>query len=341
MTGIQGHDSTIAAFMAAMRGSRNHHGWLFSGPEGVGKASFAVIAARRLLAESADPTLGEHGIDLSDNHPTAALMDAWSHPDFILIDRLPKDPKVADKPRIEWAANEELRRSIRVDQIRSLNRRFAVHPTFSSRRIVILDGAEHCEVSASNALLKMLEEPPQGTIFILITHAPGRLLPTIRSRCRTLRFSGLSDDAMTSALRAHLPSAAPDEIATLKQLGQGSPGRALKLAGLDIAGMTSTLRRIAATGDPDSRDRASLSQSMAAKSAQARFEAFLALVPAFLATEAKASSGRAIGPILTAWESARDLASHAVPGSLDPLAVTFALASHVATLAPTGGAVKA
>ena len=319
--------------MTAMRGQRRHHGWLFAGPEGIGKASLAIMAARRLLAESADPTLGQNGLTLSDTHPTAALMDAWSHPDFILIDRLPKDQKVADKPRIEWAENEELRRSIRVEQVRDLNRRFITHPTFSSRRIVILDGAEYCEVSTSNALLKLLEEPPEGTIFILITHAPGRLLPTIRSRCRTLRFSGLTGDGMTSALRAQLPNAAPDEIATLRELGQGSPGRALKLAGVDVGGMTAALRRIAATGDPDNRDRAALSQSMTTKSAQRRFEAFLGLVLAFLAAEAKSSSARATGPILKAWEAARDLASYAVPGSLDPQAVTFALASHVAALA--------
>lgn len=341
MTEILGHDATMKAFMTAMRGPRSHHGWLFAGPEGVGKASLAVVAARRLLAESADPALERTGLTLSDTHPTAALMDAWSHPDFILIDRLPKDQKVADKPRIEWAENEELRRSIRVEQVRDLNRRFITHPTFSSRRIVILDGAEYCEVSTSNALLKLLEEPPQGTIFILITHAPGRLLPTIRSRCRTLRFSGLSEDRMTSVLRARLPSAAPDEIETLKELGKGSPGRALKLSGGDVGGMTAALKRIAASGDPDNRERAVLAQSMVAKSAQARFEAFLGLVPVFLANHAKSSCGHATGPILRAWEAARDLASTAVPGSLDPQAVTFALASHVATLAPASGAVKA
>jgi DNA polymerase III subunit delta' len=341
MTNIQGHDASINAFMAAMRGTRSHHGWLFAGPEGIGKASLAKTTARRLLAEAADPKLGFDTIELSPAHPTAALIDAWSHPDFILVDRLPKDPKVADKPRIEWAENEELRRSIRVDQVRDLNRRFATHPTFSSRRIVIIDGAEYLEVEASNALLKMLEEPPLGTVFILVTHTPGRLLPTIRSRCRALRFHGLNDDSMTSVLQAKLRDASPEEIETLRALGQGSPGRALKLAGVDVSGMTAALQRIATTGDPDNRDRAILSSSMASKSAQARFEAFLGLVPAFLASEAKTGSERVLRPILEAWEEAQDLASYAVPGSLDPQAVTFALASHVATLAPQGGAVKA
>ena len=334
MTEIRGHDAAMAGFLSAMRGARPHHGWLFSGPEGIGKATLAIAAARRLLAEAADPTLEQEGLYLSASHPTSSLMNAWSHPDFILIDRLPKDAKVCDKPRSEWGEGEELRRSIRVDQIRGLYQRFATHPTYSSRRIVILDGAEYCEVEASNALLKLLEEPPNGTMFILVTHAPGRLLPTIRSRCRMLRFSGLSDDIMTSVLRTHLPDAAPNEISVLKDLGQGSPGKALRLAGTDVGGMTAALKRIAAYGDPDNRERAALSQSMSTKAGQVRFEAFLGLVPAFLAGEVKIRHGKALGAALKEWEAARDLASYAVPGSLDVQAVSFALASHVAALAP-------
>jgi DNA polymerase III subunit delta' len=338
---IIGHDATIGSFLAAMRGDRPHHGWLFAGAEGLGKASLAMAAAKRLLAEAADPGLADISIDVRSDHPTVQLIEAWSHPDFILIDRMPKDPKLVEKPRVEWPDDVERRRSIRVDQIRDLNRRFATHPTFSSRRIVIIDGAEDCEVGASNALLKMLEEPPAGTIFILVSHSPGRLLPTIRSRCRMLRFSALDDAAMTSALRANLPQVLMEEIAVLARLGEGSPGRAVHLAGLDVGGMTAALERILQTGDPDNGDRSALSGSMTAKSAQARFEAFLGLVPAFVAAHAKTRGGAALGDALIHWEKARALAQHAVAGSLDPQAVTFALASHVAALAPTGGAVKA
>ena len=333
MTEIRGHEATTAGFLSAMRGDRPHHAWLFAGPEGLGKASLAMQAARRLLAESADPTLAGQGLYVPETHPTASMMAAWSHPDFVLLDRLPKDAKMVEKPRTEWGEKEELRRSIRVDQVRDLHKRFATHPTFSTRRVVVLDGAEYCEVGASNALLKMLEEPPAGTIFLLVTHAPGRLLPTIRSRCRMLRFSGLSDDLMTSILRAQLPSAAPNEIATLRELGQGSPGRALKLSGADVTGMTATLRKIATTGDRDNRERAALGQSMTPKAAQGRYEAFLGLVPAFLASEAQTRTGRALGASLSLWEASRDLASHAIPGSLDPQSVTLALAGHVAELA--------
>jgi DNA polymerase III subunit delta' len=225
--------------------------------------------------------------------------------------------------------------------VRDLHRRFATRPTFSSRRVVVIDGAETCEVSASNALLKMLEEPPTGTIFILITHAPGRLLPTIRSRCRLLRFAGLEEEAMRTALRTALPNVGEQELQALITLGQGSPGRAIRLAGLGVDAMTAMLNKIAATGDPDNGLRVALSASMSPKAAQARFEAFLGLVPAFLASKARERQGGALRAALGHWEEARDLASHAIPGSLDPQSVAFALASHVAALAPTGGAAKA
>jgi DNA polymerase III subunit delta' len=324
-----------------MRGERPHHGWLFSGAEGLGKATLALKLARRLLAEATDPNLPVAGLEIREDHPTASLMDAWSHPDFILIDRLPKDAKMAEKPRADWAENEELRRSIRVDQVRDLHRRFATRPTFSSRRVVVIDGAETCEVSASNALLKMLEEPPTGTIFILVTHAPGRLLPTIRSRCRVLRFAGLEEDAMRLALRSALSSVGEQELQALITLGQGSPGRAIRLAGLGVDAMTVMLNKIATTGDPDNGLRVALSASMSPKAAQARFEAFLGLVPGFLAQRARSQQGVVLSRTIKQWEEARDLASHAIPGSLDPQSVTFALASHVAALAPAGGAAKA
>ncbi len=334
MTTIVGHDATIAAFLSAMRGDRPHHGWLFAGDEGVGKASLAMSAARRLLAEAADPNLTGESLHLREDHPTAALMDAWSHPDFILIDRLPKDPKVAEKPRADWPEGEERRRSIVADQVRDLNRRFSTHPTYSTRRIVVIDGAESMEVVAANALLKMLEEPPAGTIFILVTHAPGRLLPTIRSRCRMLRFSGLADDVMTSILGAEIGTANAAEIAALVSLGQGAPGRAIRQAGLGIDKIIASLDQIAATGDRDNVVRLALANSMSTKSSQVRFEALLGLAPAYLATQARKRHGKALSEALRGWEGVRDLAQHAVLGSLDPQAVTLQLASHVAALAP-------
>lgn len=341
MTSIFGHDATIAAFRAALHGERLHHAWLLTGPQGVGKFTTAMQFARRMLAEGMGLPPDTPGIEVPLQHSAAKLLDAWSHPDFALLDRLPKDEKIAAKSRAEWGEGEELSRSIKVGQVRALNAMFATVPSMSSRRVIVIDEAETFEVSAANALLKRLEEPPQGTIFLLVAHSPGRLLPTIRSRCRVLRFGKLDDAAMTSVLRTQLPEAAASEIASLVAAGDGSPGRGLHFAGLDIASIDMVLKALATEGDPDNSRRLALSQQLAGKSAQARYEVFLQRTPAFLALEARRRSGEALGKALKHWEAARSLAAHAVAGSLEPQNVVFNMAGHVAALAPAGSSAKA
>lgn len=342
MSLVIGHDAPMAAFRAAMQSARLHHGWLLAGPQGVGKATVAHQMARRLLAEAMglDPSIA--GLDVPFSHPAARLLDAWSHPDFALIDRLPKDDKLlSSTPRAEWPVDEERARSIKVDQIRALNAMFATKPSLSGRRVIIIDDAETMEISAANALLKRLEEPPEGTIFLLVTHSPGRLLPTIRSRCRLLRFDPLSDAEMALVLRGQLPEAAPDEINALVAAGQGAPGKAVNFAGLDVAGLDAVLEALAREGDRDNGRRLALAQQLSAKAAQARYELFLQRVPAFIADEARRRQGDALGVALSQWEQARMLAGHAVSASLDPQNVVFALAGHVAALAPGGASAKA
>src|SRR5690606_27502202 len=128
---------------------------------------------------------------------------------------------------------------------------------------------------AANALLKNLEEPPAGTTFFLISHAPGRLLPTIRSRCRQLRFTPLSDADMRLALRRALPEEPAEEIDALVGVGKGSPGRALGFAGLDIAALDAAMDRLVGQGDPTNAIRSILSRQLGTKAAQARYEAYL------------------------------------------------------------------
>lgn len=341
MTALVGHDATIAAFRAALHGARLHHAWLLTGPQGVGKMTAAMQFARRMLAEGMGLSPDTPGIDVPLQHPAAKLLDAWSHPDFALLDRLPKDDKVASKSRADWGEDEELARSIKVGQVRALNPMFATAPSMSSRRVIVIDEAETFEVSAANALLKRLEEPPAGTIFLLVAHSAGRLLPTIRSRCRVLRFGALDSAAMTSVLRAKLPDAEPSEIAALVAAGDGSPGRALRYAGLDIASIDQALTDLVTLGDADNARRLALSQQLSGKAAQARYEVFLQRAPAFLAAEVRRRSGDALGHALKQWEAARSLAAHAVAGSLDPQNVVFSMAGNVAALAPAGSSAKA
>jgi DNA polymerase III subunit delta' len=306
-----------------------HHGWLLTGPEGVGKASFARGVAQRLLAEAMGAMPSGGGLSVPEDHPTARLIAAGSHPDLVVLERQINE-KTGDRAR-----------SINVDQVRQLASRFAMAPSQSQRRVVIIDAADDMERSGANALLKNLEEPPAHTIFLLVSHVSGRLLPTIRSRCTNLRFSRLSDEAMTSVLRDHLPEAPFEEVQALVAVGEGAPGRALGFAGLDVAEIDATLEALARHGDPHNAARVKLAQKLALKSAQPRYEAFLARVPTFIAQRARARQGDALATALHQWTAARRLAESAVQLSLDQQSTVFALAGHVAALAPRDGAAKA
>jgi DNA polymerase-3 subunit delta' len=312
-----GQEAQVQAFLAANAGARMHHGWILAGPKGLGKASFARAAATRLLAEAAGPPPGGEGLFVPAGHQVRSLVEAGTHPDFMYLTRLERE------------TTGELARNISVDQIRSLQRLFSNSPSLSSRRVIIIDAADDLERGAANALLKNLEEPPAGTLFLLVGHAPGRLLPTIRSRCRMLRFSPLDDRQMEAVLRAQLPDADASEIAALVKAGEGSPGRALSFAGLDLAGIEESLAAIAKEGDPDNARRLGLARALATKAARPRYEAFLERAPAFIAARAR-HSRHGLPVAIKAWEDARQLAASAIPLSLDPATVVFEMCGHVA-----------
>jgi len=324
VTPLYGHDSAVAAFRDALDSGRLHHAWLIAGPEGVGKNLFASKAALRVLAGGQRPVEAP-GLDVPDDHPAARLVAAGSHPDLMRLERLPR----------ENSSTGELARNINVDQVRSLQRLFNTTASFSPWRVVIVDSIDDLERNAANALLKNLEEPPPNSVFLLVSHAPDRLLPTIRSRCRPLRLAPLDDDAMTSALRAALPDAGEAEIAELAAAGRGSPGRALAWRGLDIAALDRALAELVRDGDPTNARRGALGQSLALKSAQPRYEAFLARAPSLIAAEAKARRGPALADALKTWERAQALASSARGLSLEPESVVFELAGMLASLAPS------
>jgi DNA polymerase-3 subunit delta' len=324
VTPLYGHDTAVAAFRDSLDSGRLHHAWLIAGPEGVGKALFAAKAALRVLAQG-QGRVDSPGLDVQDEHPAARLVAAGSHPDLMRLERLPR----------ENSASGELARNINVDQVRSLQRLFNTTASLSSWRVVIVDSIDDLERNAANALLKNLEEPPPTSLFLLVSHAPERLLPTIRSRCRPLRLSALDDDAMTSALRSALPDSDEREMADLASAGQGSPGRALAWRGLDVAGLDKAMNELVRDGDPTNARRGALAQSLALKSAQPRYEAFLARAPSRIAGEAKARRGPALAEALKTWERAQGLASSARGLSLEPESVVYELAGMLASLAPS------
>ncbi|MFN3945557.1 MAG: AAA family ATPase [Allosphingosinicella sp.] len=323
MNRLHGHGEAVAAFRAALDSGRLHHAWLVSGPEGVGKSLFAMKAALRVLAEG-QGKLDAPGIDVPDSHSAARLAAAGSHPDLMRLERLVK----------ETSSTGELARSIGIEQVRGLQRLFSTTASLSPWRAVVIDAIDDLERPAANALLKNLEEPPAHSVFLLVSHSPARLLPTIRSRCRQLRLSPLDDDAMAAALRQALPDAEEEEIAELVRVGEGAPGRAIAFRGLDVAGLDAAMRALVEDGDPTGGRRAALAQSLSLKSAQPRYEAFLTRAPSFIAATARARRGAELAEALRAWERASDLASGAVRLSLEPQSVVYELAGILAGLAP-------
>ncbi len=322
-----GHDAQVTAFLKALSSGRPHHAWLLTGPRGIGKGQFARKAAARMLAHAAGESDGADTLDIAVEGQTAKLIAAESHPDFRIVERL-----VSDR-------TSGLARSITVDQIRSLRALFATTPSLASCRVIIIDSVDDLEKGGANALLKSLEEPPRNTVFFLVSHAPGRLLPTIRSRCRQLSFRPLNDATMDAILAETIPDAS--RRSRLAALAKGIPADALAIAALDMAAIEDGLVAIAADGDPTNARRCALAQSLALKAAASRYEAFLRRVPAFIAERARCAEGDRLERALDAWSATEQLARHAIPQSLVAETVVFEMAGHVAALAPSDDAAKA
>lgn len=280
-----GQDAAEAEFLEAFAADRLHHGWLLTGPRGVGKATLAWRIARFLLASppvendglfGAPPPPETLGVD--PEHPVARRILAGGEPGLASITRSVNE------------RTNRMRDEIVVDDIRKLNRFFGLSAADGGRRVVIVDTADDMNTSAANALLKMLEEPPARTTLLLISHQPSALLPTIRSRCRTLRLSALNPDDMQAALAqtgAEMP-ADPDQTMRLAALASGSVGAALRLISLDGLHLYAELIAILNSLPKLDRQRAlALAETAAQRGAAERFELLLTLIDIALARLAR------------------------------------------------------
>jgi DNA polymerase-3 subunit delta' len=235
---VFGQDTAQAGFLDAFNAGRLHHGWLISGPEGIGKATLAWRIARFLLTMPDAAPAGLFAapppatLTTDPGHPVAHRLRALSDPGLFLL-RRPFDDKT-----------DRLKTQITVEEVRRLHNFFHLSAADGGRRVVIVDAMDEMNTQGANALLKMLEEPPARTTLLLIAHQPGRLLPTIRSRCRELRLSPLGPVAMAAALE-QAGVGTPDAPAALAELAGGSVGEALRLIAEDGLTMYARLAALA------------------------------------------------------------------------------------------------
>lgn len=317
---IVGQDRAVEQFASAWVGRQLHHAWLLGGPRGVGKATFARAAARRVLADAAGPPVDLPGIETPNDHPMVRLVEAGSHPDMRWLKR-----ELNEK-------TGNLNRNIKVDQVRELGEFMALSAGLSPWRVAVIDTVDDLEPSGANALLKMLEEPPPNTLFFLISNAPGRLLPTIRSRCRLLHFDALGDDAMTSILEANSPDLTASERKRIVGMSFGSAGRALAFAELGLAKVEEAALAILREGDPTNARRSALASELGKKASAERYAAFLELAPSLIAREARGLRGDSLERALDAYGKARELAAVAPRVSLDPAATVFQIGGILAAV---------
>ncbi len=224
---LVGHEAAEHALIEACRSGRLPHAWLLSGPRGIGKATLAHRFARFLLSggvarlgsgpslfgdESAAPSLF-----VEPEHPVFRRMLAGGHADFRVVERgvNPETGKV--------------RSEIVIDDVRELGGFLRLTPAEGGYRVVIIDSADELNRNAANAVLKILEEPPPKAVLLLVSHAPARLLATIRSRCRKLALAPLGEPALRAVIGARQPALSPSETDGIVRLADGSPGRALEL----------------------------------------------------------------------------------------------------------------
>lgn len=287
-----GQAAAEAEFLAAHASGRLHHAWLLTGPRGVGKATLAWRIARFLLATPDAEGDGLFGappppasLDIDPEHPAARRIAAGADPGLAAVSR-----SVNEK-------TNRMRGEIVVDDIRRLTPFFGLSATDGGRRVVIVDAADEMNPSAANALLKTLEEPPDRATLLLIAHQPSRLLPTIRSRCRSLRLAPLGVQDMAAALD-QAGAETPPHPERLAALAGGSVGAALRLMALDGLALYEEVIALLASLPRLDRPRAlALADRAAARGGAERFELLLTLIDTALARLARAgASGSAPAP---------------------------------------------
>lgn len=276
-----GHDDAIRTLEQALASGRLHHGWLFHGRRGIGKATLAFRFARALLAGGASRA----GLDLEPEHPVFTQVAGGHHPDLTVIEA-ERDPKTG-----------KVKPAIPVDRVREATARLHTTSAISARRVVIVDGAEQLNRNAANALLKPLEEPPAGAVLILVTHRPSQVAATLRSRCAKLPMHGLDEATLNHLLKHHAPGLAEAARPPIVAMAKGSIGRALELAGGEWLDIYKKVLTTVAADPPDALALDDLASALAKWSAKDGFPAVMDLIQTIFGRIIAAATDRGGPPL--------------------------------------------
>jgi DNA polymerase III subunit delta' len=274
---LHGHEAAEGRFLQAWAAGRLHHAWLLRGPAGIGKATLAYRMARALIAQPHPGLLGGFlgaalapaGLDAPPGCSVRARILAQSEPRLFVLRRTP-DPKAKPENR------HKLRTQIVVDDVRRLRRFLGLTAADGGWRVVLIDPADEMNTFSANALLKYLEEPPPETMFILVSDAPSGLLPTIRSRCRTLDLAPLGPEPLAGALTQAGAEVPPGAAVALAELSGGSAGQAIRLLAGD--GLALYARIVGLFGDGRAVARSPMLELAERSAGRANAEAYRLLL---------------------------------------------------------------
>lgn len=339
-----GHGEAETALAQASSAGRLAHAWLFSGPDGVGKATLAVRFARHLL--SGQPSTGEGltGPAQDPNSRVYRLVAGDAHPDLLTIRR----PEAPDK------AGAKRPQDLPIDQVRRIPSFLSMSASEGGWRVVIVDEADRLSRNAANALLKVLEEPPARTVLILIAVMPGRLLPTIRSRCRRLSLERLSDADLSLWLDQSglaVPEADKDLLIGLAEGSPGKLGRLIEAGGADAYRTLGAV--VAGAGRMDWAAVHKLSDGLSRANAEAAYEMSAEMLTNWLQSAIRSLAGGTEAPpapwlaqagdgaqsavqldrLLKVWEKAQDLFAAAKSANLDKRTVLIQIFAALETAA--------
>ncbi|MCG7393840.1 DNA polymerase III subunit delta' [Microvirga sp. ACRRW] len=278
-----GHREGEGAFIEGLRSGRLHHAWLIGGPQGIGKATLAYRLARAVLdpRKANDPALAS--LDVSPEAQVARQVSALSHPNLSILRRAPATDKKAASTTIP------------VDAVRKALNMFGSTAADGGYRVCIVDSAEDLTISSANALLKVIEEPPPRSLFLIVSHAPQRVLPTIRSRCRRLLLRPLDNDQIKGAIRslgepwADVPS---DLLDQALPYGEGSVRRTLELLDADkVAFIEQVTRLLEGLPRADTKQIYALAEALSKRDAEDSYELALETIERWVSAKLHERAG--------------------------------------------------